>query len=296
MRPPSRRSVGALAAVAIAGAGCSLAHDFEGLATEATSGAGGAGGGPITTAHTSGASGSAAISASAAETTVGSSSSGACVPSNSCATISPAYTGDDGCGTPLQCGCDQGSVPDPASGTCVCTGSTIASQGAHPQQANQINGHQVWSGANNITEGATGSASVSLNDGQLSNHLQARGFDLGLPVGATVRHIRATVCERQTGSGVRDEHVRLLFDNQTQGADAKRDQSWPMNGTCQPRDYDWPVAPNTTPLNYDASVFQGGGFGIQVQVSNSGPNASTAHVGYVTIHVDYEPACTPHAF
>lgn len=291
--------MGPLAILAVGVGGCSLAHDFEGLASSESTGTGGVGGASSASIDASSASsgnGSTGLSASAAGSTVGSSSSGACVPTNSCATISPAYVGDDGCGNPLQCGCDQGSVPDAASGTCICTGQWIQSQGAHPQHASQIMGHQTWSTPDAITEGATGSASVALADNQFSNHLQARGFDLALPAGAKVRHITATVCERQTGSGVRDEHMRLLFDFQTDGGDAKRDQSWPTNGTCQPRDYEWPVAPNTTPLNYDASVFEGPGFGIQLQVSNSGPNASTAHVGYVTIRVDYEPACTPHAF
>lgn len=257
--------------------GCSLTHDFEGLAN--------GGGGASTTADAS--SGSTGDGAS--------SSSGACVPTNTCASISPSFVGDDGCGVPLRCACDAGSVPDAATGQCVCSGATLASDAAHPTIASQINGHQPWSDAANITEGATGSATVLLADGQFSNHLQARGFDLGLPAGAKVRHIRASICERQTGSGVRDEHVRLLFGNQVDGQDAKRDQSWPTDGACVMRDYDWPVAPTTTPLDYDASVFAGSGFGIQLQITNSGPNDSTAHVAYVTLQVDYEPACTPHA-
>lgn len=289
------RSLTAIAVVV--GAGCSLAHDFEGLAETGEGGAGGAvptGTSALTASASQGATDAASTSADASSG-VGSSSSG-CTP-KTCAEISPIYAlPDNGCGAPLVCGCDQGSTPNPATGQCECSTALVASPVAYPSLASQITGHQPWSEKDNITVGMSGSAVSLLDDGQVTNYLQARGYDLKLPAGARVKRIHAKICERQTGGGVRDDHVRLLFNVQATGEDAKRDQTWPGGTSCTPRNYDWPVPPNTTLLDYDASVFQGTGFGIQIMARNNGPNASNAHVGYMTVSVDYVPACTAHAF
>ncbi len=287
-----------MAAIAVVVAsGCSLAHDFEDLATGGSGGMGSTAlsGSASTDAASTAVGSTTTTTDTVGSTTVGSSSSG-CTP-KTCAEISPVYAlADDGCGAPLACGCDQGSAPNPATGQCECSTALIASVTAYPSTASQITGHQPWSDKDNITIGMSGSAASQLNDGQVTNYLQARGYDLGLPAGARVKRIHVKICERQTGAGVKDEHVRLLFDLQATGQDAKRDQTWPGGTSCTARSYDWPVAPTTTLLDYDASVFKGTGFGVEIMAGNNGPNASTAHVGYMTMSVDYLPACTPHAF
>ena len=132
-----------------------------------------------------------------------------------------------------------------------------------------------------------GYAAVNMPASITSHYLEATGFGLAIPAGATIQGIAVTIARAATVSNdIFDAQVRLLQAGVVAGSDHRNGVAWPGNGLYSPVNAAYGGPTDLWGVTWTPAQINATGFGVAVSVASFGAG-SVAYVPALSLTVAY---------